>query len=318
MSLWLFLLAAPLLLITKRYIALALLLAFIVFYRILTSLMSSSSSSTNVRDVSIHDAVSSARNMFQNNPQRQEVAEHEVRIPVKASHVVDAYVASPITPSEYSSTALVFTHPWAILGGDLNNNVPYVLARTLSQLGFYTCRFNFRGMGISRGHSEMEDCAACVRYLRSLTSGPLPAPTRVIMVGYSYGSISACAYGGESGDVDGFVGIGIPLPYVGALTLFNGRAMMKRMEEARKPKLLVMGDDDAFASEATFRSAAANFVEPRNVVLVRGGDHFWFDREAALAGFVLEWVRSTFIPSNALLSAATNLDGPHLSETPEH
>ena len=77
----------------------------------------------------------------------------------------------------------------------MHNNVPSVLAQTFAQLGFTTVRFNFRGMGISRGWSELEDCKSVAEALKGLpVSESFPNKvTHVIVVGYSHGSISAAA-----------------------------------------------------------------------------------------------------------------------------
>jgi hypothetical protein len=67
--------------------------------------------------------------------------------------------------------AIVLTHPWAMLGGDYNNNVPHRLSETLATCGFATLRFNFRGVGRSsgkcswRGHAERRDTIAACQWL---------------------------------------------------------------------------------------------------------------------------------------------------------
>lgn len=223
--------------------------------------------------------------------------EDEVRVPVSSSSFVTAIIARPQEDNAYSNLGLIFTHPWAVMGGDLDNNVPSYLSRTFGAAGFHTCRLDFRGFGVSRGNSEMQDIVACMSYMRQLPGddGVAP-PSKFIVVGYSYGSISACAVGGEHPGFEGFVGIGIPFPFVGALTLFNGGAMFKRMRESEKPKLLIMGDNDAFASASAFRSQVAQFSQPLQACLLRGADHFWFGNEAALYVLIFAWLEQTFFP----------------------
>lgn len=70
-----------------------------------------------------------------------------------------------------SPVALIFTHPYAPLGGEMNNNVVVKLFRHFASKGFNTIRFNFRGVGSSDGSGtwtasgEADDVRAVCRFL---------------------------------------------------------------------------------------------------------------------------------------------------------
>jgi len=89
--------------------------------------------------------------------------------------------------------AIIVTHPHPKLGGDLQNNVTYGLARLLSRkLGCPVLRYNSRGVGRSTGSStwfgtqEVDDLITCIAAMKD-GHGPVGAK-RIYIVGYSFGS----------------------------------------------------------------------------------------------------------------------------------
>ncbi len=99
--------------------------------------------------------------------------------------------------------ALVCTHPWRVMGGDMNNNVPAFLASTFARLGYTTAKFNFRGGTFSRGAAEIEDVKAVCRLLQQLQN----PPEAIFLIGYSYGSMISNASVDTLDCIKGFVGI---------------------------------------------------------------------------------------------------------------
>src|SRR3990167_3653863 len=51
----------------------------------------------------------------------------------------------------HSDTTAIICHPHSLMGGTMNNKVVTTLARAFSDLGHHTVRFNFRGVGESKG-----------------------------------------------------------------------------------------------------------------------------------------------------------------------
>eukprot|EP00808_Paulinella_micropora_P013088 g13980.t1 len=212
--------------------------------------------------------------------------------PALGRNQLRAVLYRPVEPTPFAHVGLVFTHPWAMMGGDMHNNVPSVLSQVFAQLGFTTARFNFRGVGISRGNSEVDDCESMAVALRALPrTARFPQQVRkVIVVGYSHGSISASAAGGSSASFAGFVSLSPPLGFIQVLTLFNGDSMRRQARTGSKPKLLICGDQDSFTDKSTFLAEAARYEPPRQTVLVEGADHFWFGTEKALAALIYDWI----------------------------
>jgi|SRR3989338_602216 alpha/beta superfamily hydrolase len=57
-------------------------------------------------------------------------------------------------PTVFDDLGIVITHPMPMLGGDMENNVVVALCQYLSRnLGCTCVRFNFRGVGNSKGNT---------------------------------------------------------------------------------------------------------------------------------------------------------------------
>lgn len=86
---------------------------------------------------------------------------------------------------------VIVAHPLPTMGGTMENKVVTTLARTFTELGFVTLRFNFRGVGGSEGafdggNGEMEDMLAVVQHAQD-AFGHLP----LILSGFSFGGYVA-------------------------------------------------------------------------------------------------------------------------------
>ena len=83
--------------------------------------------------------------------------------------------------------AVVITHPHPLYGGDMYNYIVGTIARAYQEHGYSTLRFNFRGVGKSRGFhdegkGEKKDVCAAFDYLVSL------GLKHVDIAGYSFGA----------------------------------------------------------------------------------------------------------------------------------
>ncbi|MDH5396370.1 MAG: alpha/beta hydrolase, partial [Gammaproteobacteria bacterium] len=59
---------------------------------------------------------------------------------------IETLVTRPETITE-STPVVVICHPHPLYGGSMSNKVVHILAKTFSELGAITVRFNFRGVG---------------------------------------------------------------------------------------------------------------------------------------------------------------------------
>lgn len=100
---------------------------------------------------------------------------------------IETVITRPQTLTE-STPIVVISHPHPLYGGTMTNKVVYILAKSFSELGAITVRFNFRGVGKSAGEydhgaGEAEDLQAMVADLRQWRP---QAP--IWLAGFSFGS----------------------------------------------------------------------------------------------------------------------------------
>lgn len=113
----------------------------------------------------------------------------------------------------------------------------------------------------------MDDMKAMINHsLNNL--GPTP-PSKIILIGYSYGSVIASAVGGETNDVMAFAAISYPFSVSWALTLFHGGKYLNQAASTLKPKLFIMGDKDNFTSIGAFKSKMKALPSPLEVVTIK-------------------------------------------------
>jgi uncharacterized protein len=93
----------------------------------------------------------------------------------------------PLLPAAFA----VVCHPHPLFGGTLTNKVVHTLARTFTDVGMPSLRFNFRGVGMSagthdEGRGEVQDVLAAVRYGRERWP-----QARLWLAGFSFGAAVA-------------------------------------------------------------------------------------------------------------------------------
>jgi len=163
--------------------------------------------------------------------------------------------------SDRNDVAIILTHPWGRLGGDMDFPIVKHLARFFGGLGFTVCRFNFRGVGGSTGSAtfsargEEEDLHSVIDYVTGKSklhvSGPKIACKSVVLIGYSYGSIIAGSLAGRREEVCALATISYPYSWNWALALGNHARMLSSASSA-KCGLWLMGTDDDFTSASSF------------------------------------------------------------------
>jgi len=103
---------------------------------------------------------------------------------------LEAMAACPAEDEAVPATAVI-CHPHPQQGGTMHNKVVHTLARTFSELGLRTVRFNFRGVGASAGHfdhgnGETEDLLAVVSWVRAQRP-----QDQIWLAGFSFGGYIA-------------------------------------------------------------------------------------------------------------------------------
>lgn len=180
-----------------------------------------------------------------------------------------------------STDAAVVCHPHPQYGGDMDNPVVRATAGAFERLGYATLRFNFRGVGRSRGsydygRGELEDVRAAVRYVLEYAQA-----SSVTLAGYSFGAVMAVQAGLQLQEVTGLVAVAPPLVALESLTALSS---------CNKPKLFIVGDRDQFCHVAKLEQHVTRLPEPKRLQVIAGADHFLVGCEATVATAVTRFL----------------------------
>jgi alpha/beta superfamily hydrolase len=161
--------------------------------------------------------------------------------------------------------AALVCHPHPLFGGTLHNKVVYRIARGLRRSGAVVLRFNFRGVGRSEGEhgrleGEIEDARAALGWLRARYPA-LPFG----LAGFSFGARVVTRLGCAIDGASWLLACGFPTRY--------GTA--EYLENCAIPKTFIQSTNDQYAPRAEFEEHYVRFAEPKKLVWVEAGDHFF-------------------------------------------
>ena len=185
-------------------------------------------------------------------------------------------------------------HPHPLGGGTMHNKVVYHAMKVLNapEWGrrWPVLRFNFRGTGLSEGQhdgrAESADVLAALDWLHAEYNLP------IILVGFSFGasmSIAAsCAadpQAGRSTNPRALVALGLPTQGFGHTYRYPA------LSECSLPKLFLSGDSDSFAPAQDLRQVVDTAVDPKQLVLIPGADHFFNGQLEVMQGALAGWLK---------------------------
>jgi alpha/beta superfamily hydrolase len=179
-------------------------------------------------------------------------------------------------PSGEPRAACAFAHPHPLYGGTMHTRAVYQTSKALARVGVAAMRFNFRGVGRSRGThdggpGEMDDYRAALTYLRSrFPQLPLWAG------GFSFGSWIAWNVGLDDARVTLLLGVGLPV----------NRFDFSPVKENEKPKFLIHGDRDELVPVNEIRRFYGELKEPKELVIIEGANHLFEGGTAELGAAV--------------------------------
>jgi alpha/beta superfamily hydrolase len=161
--------------------------------------------------------------------------------------------------------------------------------KTLSGFGFPVLRFNFRGAGMSegehdKGQGEQDDVRAALNWLESEIHLP------IIFCGFSFGAATGLRIACTDERVVGLIGLGTP---VGV----EGRAYTYQfLKDCTRPKLFISGSCDQYGPPESLKKVVELTPEPKEMVLVEGGDHFFEGHLPEMQAAIHVWVTKYFKP----------------------
>jgi len=188
--------------------------------------------------------------------------------------VLEGHLEHP--EAEVEAVAVV-CHPHPLYGGSLQNTICVRAARALRECGFATLRFNFRGVGKSEGKhdgggAEEGDALAAFDALRE-RFGYVPAWG----VGYSFGARTVCNLAAGEERIERAVLIALPVKTFG----------LGRLEDLRRPALLVFGELDEYGTESELPELGSHL----EVHTIQGADHFFRGRTPLVEEHVRTYAR---------------------------
>ena len=198
---------------------------------------------------------------------------HDLNGPAGA---LEALLDEPDGPPK---AAVVFAHPLPTHGGTMHTKAVYQGAKGLVRVGCAVLRFNFRGVGKSRGTftggpGETEDFKAALDYM----AGRYPK-LPLWAAGFSFGAWIALETGAADERVRVLIGIAPPVTREGY--------DFSRTRTSMKPKFFVQGEADEICPIQDMWKFYGALPEPKELVVIDAADHL-FDGHSSEVGEALE------------------------------
>jgi alpha/beta superfamily hydrolase len=183
--------------------------------------------------------------------------------------------------------AAVFAHPHPLHGGTMHNKVVYRAVQALTQSGFATLRFQFRGVGLSKGRydagrGEVDDVRSALGEAEARGGLPLVAG------GFSFGAAMALKASDGDPRVAAFIGLGLPV------ATESGRMLPR--PPADRPSLFLVGERDAYGPPEDLARFLQAAPWARSAV-IPGADHFFEGRLEEVASAVRAFLDSLSLPA---------------------
>jgi alpha/beta superfamily hydrolase len=200
--------------------------------------------------------------------------------------------------SAEATHAAIVCHPHPLYGGTLHNKVVFHAMKVLNSFGFPVLRFNFRGAGLSEGEhaegiGEVDDVRTALDWLER--EFPLP----VIFAGFSFGAAVGLRAADPDPRVEALIALGLPAVPVPSESGADRVYGFDFLRASAKPKLFVSGSRDQFAPPGTLEALVSTFAEPKKLVRIEAGDHFFEGRLREMRDAISAWVEENIAGTKA-------------------
>ena len=181
--------------------------------------------------------------------------------------------------------ALVMCHPHPMLSGNMDHSVVSTVCRAVSDAGFASFRFNFRGVEGSEGEFKNgeavhDDIKAALNMIRRW---PGVDGKRVALGGYSFGAGAILRGLRHFRTARSLVLIAPPLSSIGD----------SRIVKDKRRKLFVVGQNDRLVSSVELQRVLDGVREPLQFREIADGDHSLSGCEWEVADQVAGFVRES-------------------------
>jgi uncharacterized protein len=185
--------------------------------------------------------------------------------------------------SPAATHAAVVCHPHPVYGGTLHNKVVFHAMKALQHFGFPVLRFNFRGTGLSQGEhahgvGELDDVRTSLDWMEREYALP------IVFAGFSFGAAVGLRAACPDPRVVALIGLGLPI------TPLDDRVYdFDFLRTCTKPKLFVSGARDQFGPRGKLEGLVETFADPKKLVRIEAGDHFFEGRLKEMREAIEEW-----------------------------
>jgi uncharacterized protein len=157
--------------------------------------------------------------------------------------------------------------------------------KALNSFGFPVLRFNFRGTGLSEGEhangvGEVEDVRAALDWIE----GEFTLP--IIFAGFSFGAAVGLRAAYADDRIPALIALGLP-----AVPIEDRVYDFDFLRASTKPKLFVSGSRDQFAPPGKLEALVDTFAEPKKLVRIEAGDHFFEGRLREMRETLELWIK---------------------------
>jgi hypothetical protein len=179
------------------------------------------------------------------------------------------------------SSGVVVTHPHPLFGGDMHNPVVVTIADTFAAHGYTTLRFNFRGVGDSKGyyddgHGEQEDVLAALAALKDY------GIETMALSGYSFGAwVNARLHS----RFDGLSHMTMISPPVGMLDF-------SKVKNLKSLRFVVTGDRDDIAPFRSIQKLLPQWNPDAHLEVIPMLDHFYSGQLNRLRSVLTAFIQS--------------------------
>ena len=181
-----------------------------------------------------------------------------------------------------SGKAVLITHPHPLYGGDMDNPVVVAIARAYAGMGYTTLRFNFRGVGRSRGmhgggEGEQEDVAAALRFLSERGKTPID------LAGYSFGAWVIARGWHRYEAARRLILVSPPVQFMD-FSFFG---------PAPKLELVVAGRHDEIGPADIITGMRPRWNPEADLKIIEGTDHFFWGKTDELEAVIRHFLKSS-------------------------
>ena len=170
-----------------------------------------------------------------------------------------------------ASLALLL-HPHPQYGGTMNNEVVFNLYQNFARRGFSSLRFNFRGVGRSKGQfdngqGELSDAASALDWMQSHN----PNTNTCWIAGFSFGAWVAMQLMMRRPEISGFISIATPA----------SQYDFSFLAPCPASGMIIHGDKDEVEPQSSVNKLAQKLQKQKNIKIdyriIEGSDHFFLD-----------------------------------------